>query len=198
MNYISYIAQAILALSIFVFAGCETTGTTKRIDRGQAPEHSDLTLRDLDEFSSRLFTNMMTRYPRTVLGGPASPSIAAYAIPQNVGRGGTGFNVAQRLIGLQQTLARSGTARFSAQRINSETQKQQIITFARSQSGRGVSVGADFILEQHINEVREYHRKHVVKTYQIILKLIDLRPGSPTLGLEVIAEQETILKQVRR
>lgn len=195
MKKIAHCTQLLLIfVGIQLFLCCKTV---ERIDAGQAPEHQDLTLRDLDELSSRLFVNIMTRYPREVLTAPATPRIAAFAVPQQTGRGTTGFNVSQRLIGLQQILARSGSANFSAQRISSESQKQQIITFARSQSNRGVSVGSDFILEQHINENREYHKRHVVKTYQVIMKLIDVRVGSQTLGLEVIAEQQTILKRVK-
>ena len=186
----------IFTLVSICFSGCNT-GQATRIDPGQAPEHRDLTVRDLDELSARLFANIMSRYPREILSGPTAPTLAAFAVPQITGRGSSGFSSTQRMIGLQQAITRSGAARLSANRIVSESQKQNVITFARSQAALGGNVGADFILEQHIIENREYHKRFVVKTYTIILKLVDIRPGSNSFGTDVIADQQSIVKNVR-
>jgi len=52
-------ALSILFLSVFLFSGCQS-GTTTRIDSSQVAEYRDLTLRDLDEFSSKMFPRLMS------------------------------------------------------------------------------------------------------------------------------------------
>ena len=182
---------ASLAASI-LNSGCESSGHATRIEASQLGEYRDITVQDLDEFSNRMF-NRMVQSNVFRSNAAARPKISVYLPPARIS---VEFTNTQRLIGLQQMITRSGVANFSGQLQVQD--KQQFINFARSQAGRPSAAQPHFILEQHLDELpRRYEGKYLIKTYAYTLKLIDITPNSPNLGLEVLAENSRIIKQVR-
>ena len=172
-------------------SGCESSGHATRIEASQLGEYRDITVQDLDEFSNRMFTRMVQS--NVFRSSAARPKISVYLPPARIS---VEFTNTQRLIGLQQMITRSGVANFSGQLQVQD--KQQFINFARSQAGRPSAGQPHFILEQHLDELpRRYEGKYLIKTYAYTLKLIDITPNSPSLGLEVLAENSRIIKQVR-
>ncbi len=184
-------ALSILFLSVFLFSGCQS-GTTTRIDSSQVAEYRDLTLRDLDEFSSKMFPRLMSS-PATQKIGNRLPVIAIGPMSSQTT---VEFPESIRINGLRNIITQSGLARISG--TSSAASLNEFITFAKSQKGRSGSNLPDFVLTQQIFESREYQKKVINKTYRYILELVDLNPNSPSLGQVVVSESEDIIKMVRK
>tara|TARA_B110000003_G_scaffold269497_1_gene300606 strand:- start:1426 stop:2004 length:579 start_codon:yes stop_codon:yes gene_type:complete len=187
-NIIPFSLLACLAFS----TGCQS-GKTVRLDPSQVEEYRDLTIRDLNEFSARMFPNLISNpalqkrsdnLPPLIAIGPMTAKITAE------------FTESSRIRGLQKVITQSGLARFSSSKSGSPT--SDYVSFARSQQGRSVANMPDYLLVQTIEEYREYQKKVLVKTYDYEIKLVDLRTDSPTLGNDLVFESESIVKMVRR
>ena len=61
------------SLVAFLFSSCQS-GKTIRVDSSQVTEYRDLTVRDLDEFSSKMFVKLMqSPLAKTATGAPPPP-----------------------------------------------------------------------------------------------------------------------------
>lgn len=180
----------ILLLSLFNFS-CQS-GKATRIDSSQVAEYRDLTLRDLDEFSAKMFPRLMQspvtrriegRLPVIAIGPMSAQTTVEF--PDSI-----------RINGLKNIITQSGLARISGTTSNSSL--NQFISFAKSQRGRSGANLPDFVLTQQIFESREYQSKVINKTYRYILELVDLNPNSSSLGQVVVSESEDIIKMVNK
>ena len=181
----------ILTFSAIVLSSCQS-GKTIRVDSSQVTEYRDLTIRDLDEMSSKMFPKLM----QSVLarpGGQQSPSLAIGPLTAQIS---VEFPEALRVNRLKNVITQSGLARISGS--SSSKSLNEYIRFAKSQKGRAVSTLPDYVLTQKIYENREYQPRVIFKTYTYILELVDLRQDSRNLGDVVVSETETIVKQVRK
>ena len=177
-------------LLIFNF-GCQS-GKTVRVDSSQVAEYKDLTIRDLDEFSAKMFPRLMqSPVTRKIAGrvhviaiGPMS-ALTTVEFPESI-----------RINGLRNIITQSGLASISGTTSNSSL--NEFINFAKSQRGRSGANLPDYVLTQQIFESREYQSKVINKTYRYILELVDLNPNSSSLGQVVVSESEDIIKMVRK
>ena len=184
------ICLPLLTLAI-LFSGCQS-GKTIRVDSSQVAEYRDLTIRDLDEFSSKMFPKLM-RSPATQKIGSRLPVIAIGPMSSQTT---VEFPESIRINGLRNIITQSGLARISG--TTSSSSLNEFIIFAKSQRGRSNSNLPDFVLTQQIFESREFQKKVINKTYRYILELVDLNPNSPSLGQVVVSETADIIKMVRR
>ena len=177
--------------SLLLVIGCQS-GKTIRVDSSQVTEYRDLTIRDLDEMSSKMFPKLMqsalaksndTEPPRLAIG----PMTAQISVE---------FPEALRINRLRNVITQSGLAQISGS--SSSSTLNEYIRFAKSQQGRSGTNLSDYVLTQKIYENREYQPRVIFKTYTYILELIDLRPDSSSLGSVVVSETETIVKQVKK
>jgi hypothetical protein len=178
-------------LTFFLFCSCQS-GKTIRVDSSQVTEYRDLTIRDLDEMSSKMFPKLM----QSVLaksGDGQPPSIAIGPMTAQIS---VEFPEALRINRLKNVITQSGLARISGASASSSL--NDYIRFAKSQKGRSNSNLLDYVLTQKIYENREYQPKVIFKTYTYILELVDLKPESSNLGSVVVSETETIVKQVKK
>jgi hypothetical protein len=176
-------------LTFFLFCSCQS-GKTIRVDSSQVTEYRDLTIRDLDEMSSKMFPKLM----QSVLaksGDGQPPSIAIGPMTAQIS---VEFPEALRINRLKNVITQSGLARISG----ASASLNDYIRFAKSQKGRSNSNLLDYVLTQKIYENREYQPKVIFKTYTYILELVDLKPESSNLGSVVVSETETIVKQVKK
>ena len=176
-------------LSLLV--SCQS-GKTIRVDTSQVTEYRDLTIRDLDEMSSKMFPKLM----QSALAKSDSATHPTLAIGPMTAQISVEFPEALRINRLKNVITQSGLAQISANSSNSSL--NDYIQFARSQRGRSNTNLPDYILIQKIFENREYQPRVIFKTYTYILELVDLRPQSTSLGAVVVSETETIVKQVRK
>jgi hypothetical protein len=182
---------ALLFSTILLTCGCQS-GKTIRVDSSQVTEYRDLTIRDLDEMSSKMFPKLM----QSVLaqsGGGQPPSLAIGPMTAQIS---VEFPEALRINRLRNVITQSGLARISG--ANSSSSLNEFIRFAKSQKGRSNSNLPDYVLTQKIYENREYQPRVIFKTYTYILELVDLKPDSSSLGSVVVSETETIVKQVKK
>ena len=176
---------------ILFFGGCQS-GKTIRVDSSQVTEYRDLTIRDLDEMSSKMFPKLM-QSALAKSGNSQPPSIAIGPMTAQIS---VEFPEALRINRLKNVITQSGLAQISGTSSNSSL--NEYIRFAKSQQGRSESNLPDYVLTQKIFENREYQPRVIFKTYTYILELVDLRPDSPSLGSVVVSETETIVKQVKK
>lgn len=181
-----------LLASFAFFTGCQS-GKTVRLDPSQVEEYRDLTIRDLDEFSARMFPNLISNPALQKRPDNLPPLIA---IGPMTAKTTAEFSESIRIRGLQKVITQSGLARISSSMTGSPV--SDYVRFARSQQGRSVANMPDYLLTQEIEELREYQKKVLNKTYVYTIKLVDLRPVSPTLGNVIVFESEDIVKMVRR
>jgi hypothetical protein len=184
-----------LALSSLVLAfanfGCQS-GKTVRVDSSQVAEYKDLTIRDLDEFSAKMFPRLMQSPVTRKISG----RLPVIAIGPMSAQTTVEFPESIRINGLRNIITQSGLARISGTSSNSSL--NEFISFAKSQRGRSGANLPDFVLTQQIFESREYQPRVINKTYRYILELVDLNPNSPNLGQVVVSESEDIIKMVRK
>ena len=181
----------ILNFFIILFSGCQS-GKTIRVDTSQVTEYRDLTIRDLDEMSSKMFPKLM-QSALAKSGNSQPPSLAIGPMTAQIS---VEFPEALRINRLKNVITQSGLAQISGTSSNSSL--NEYIRFAKSQQGRSESNLPDYVLTQKIFENREYQPRVIFKTYTYILELVDLRPDSPSLGSVVVSETETIVKQVKK
>ena len=168
------------------------SGKTIRVDASQVTEYRDLTVRDLDEFSSKMFIKLMqSPLAKTSTGEP--PRIAIGPMTAQVA---VEFPEALRINGLKNVITQSGLARIAGSSSNSSL--NEFIRFAKAQQGRAQANQPDYVLTQKIFENREYQNRVIFKTYTYILELVDLRSASSSIGDVVVSETENIIKQVRK
>lgn len=177
--------------SILFFYGCQS-GKTIRVDSSQVTEYRDLTIRDLDEMSSKMFPKLM----QSALAKSDDSQPPSLAIGPMTAQISVEFPEALRINRLRNVITQSGLAQISGTSSNSSL--NEYIRFAKSQQGRSESNIPDYVLTQKIFENREYQSRFIFKTYTYILELVDLRPDSPSLGSVVVSETETIVKQVKK
>lgn len=184
-----------LALFSLVLAfanfGCQS-GKTVRVDSSQVAEYKDLTIRDLDEFSAKMFPRLMQSPATRKISG----RLPVIAIGPMSAQTTVEFPESIRINGLRNIITQSGLARISGTSSNSSL--NEFISFAKSQRGRSGANLPDFVLTQQIFESREYQPRVINKTYRYILELVDLNPNSPSLGQVVVSESEDIIKMVRK
>jgi hypothetical protein len=176
---------------LLLLIGCQS-GKTIRVDSSQVTEYRDLTIRDLDEMSSKMFPKLM----QSVLAQSNDAQPPKLAIGPMTAQISVEFPGALRINRLRNVITQSGLAQISASSSNSSL--NDYIRFAKSQQGRTGSNLPDYVLTQKIYENREYQPKVIFKTYTYILELVDLRTDSSSLGSVVVSETETIVKQVRK
>jgi len=180
-----------LIASVAIFNGCQS-GKTIRVDSSQVTEYRDLTIRDLDEMSSKMFPKLM-QSALTKSDDSQTPSLAIGPMTAQIS---VEFPEALRINRLKNIITQSGLAQISGSSSNSSL--NEYIRFAKSQKGRSESNLPDYVLTQKIFENREYQPRVIFKTYTYILELVDLRLDSPSLGSVVVSETETIVKQVKK
>ena len=186
LTFFSFIASSLL-----FFIGCQS-GKTIRVDSSQVTEYRDLTIRDLDEMSSKMFPKLM----QSALAQSNDTQPPSLAIGPMTAQISVEFPEALRINRLRNVITQSGLAQISGSSSNSTL--NEYIRFAKSQQGRSGTNLPDYVLTQKIYENREYQPKVIFKTYTYILELVDLRPDSTSLGSVVVSETETIVKQVRK
>lgn len=177
-------------LLLFNF-GCQS-GKTVRVDSSQVAEYKDLTIRDLDEFSAKMFPRLMQSPVTQKISG----RVPVIAIGPMSAQTTVEFPESIRINGLRNIITQSGLASISGTTSNSSL--NEFINFAKSQRGRSGANLPDYVLTQQIFESREYQSKVINKTYRYILELVDLNPNSPKLGQVVVSESEDIIKMVRK
>lgn len=182
---------SLLSVGLLMFSGCQS-GKATRIDSSQVAEYRDLTIRDLDEFSSKMFPRLM-QSPVTQKIGSRLPVIAIGPMSSQTT---VEFPESIRINGLRNIITQSGMARISG--TSSGASLNEFISFAKSQKGRSGTNLPDFVLTQQIFESREYQPKVINKTYMYNLELVDLNPNSQSLGQVVVSESENIIKMVRK
>ncbi|MEK9773560.1 MAG: hypothetical protein VW576_08330 [Opitutae bacterium] len=180
----------ILLLSLFNFS-CQS-GKATRIDSSQVAEYRDLTIRDLDEFSAKMFPKLM----QSPIARKIEGRLPVIAIGPMSAQTTVEFPESIRINGLKNIITQSGLARISGTTSNSSL--NDFINFANSQRGRSGTNLPDFVLTQEIFESREYQRRVINKTYRYQLQLVDLNPNSPNLGQVVVSESEDIIKMVNK
>ena len=178
-------------LTFFLFCSCQS-GKTIRVDSSQVTEYRDLTIRDLDEMSSKMFPKLM----QSALANAGDGQPPSLAIGPMTAQISVEFPEALRINRLKNVITQSGLARISGASASSSL--NDYIRFAKSQKGRSNSNLPDYVLTQKIYENREYQPKVIFKTYTYILELVDLKPESSNLGSVVVSETETIVKQVKK
>ena len=167
------------------------SGKTIRVDTSQVTEYKDLTIRDLDEMSSKMFPKLMqSALANSGLGSPPTLAIGPMTAQISVE-----FPEALRINRLKNVITQSGLAKISANSTNNSI--NEYIRFAKSQQSRSNTNLPDYVLIQKIFENREFQPRVIFKTYTYILELVDLRPQSSSLGTVVVSETETIVKQVK-
>ena len=171
--------------------GCQS-GKTVRVDSSQVAEYKDLTIRDLDEFSAKMFPRLMQSSVTQKIAG----KVPVIAIGPMSAQTTVEFPDSIRINGLKNIITQSGLARISGTTSNSSL--NQFISFAKSQRGRSGANLPDFVLTQQIFESREYQRKVINKTYRYQIDLIDLNPDSSELGQVVVSESVDIIKMVNK
>tara|TARA_B100000963_G_C22355972_1_gene549422 strand:- start:52 stop:624 length:573 start_codon:yes stop_codon:yes gene_type:complete len=187
----SFLLFALPTAIAMLFSSCQS-GKTIRVDSSQVTEYRDLTVRDLDEFSSKMFVKLMqSPLAKTATGEP--PRIAIGPMTAQVA---VEFPEALRINGLKNVITQSGLARIAG--TSSNASLNDFIRFANAQQGRATGNQPDYVLTQKIYENREYQNKVIFKTYTYILELVDLRSGSTSIGDVVVSETENIIKQVRK
>ena len=177
-------------LLIFNF-GCQS-GKTVRVDSSQVAEYKDLTIRDLDEFSAKMFPRLMQSPVTQKIAG----RVPVIAIGPMSAQTTVEFPESIRINGLRNIITQSGLASISGTTSNSSL--NEFINFAKSQRGRSGANLPDYVLTQQIFESREYQSKVINKTYRYILELVDLIPNSSSLGQVVVSESEDIIKMVHK
>jgi len=177
-------------LLIFNF-GCQS-GKTVRVDSSQVAEYKDLTIRDLDEFSAKMFPRLMQSPVTRKIAG----RVPVIAIGPMSAQTTVEFPESIRINGLRNIITQSGLASISGTTSNSSL--NEFINFAKSQRGRSGANLPDYVLTQQIFESREYQSKVINKTYRYILELVDLIPNSSSLGQVVVSESEDIIKMVHK
>jgi hypothetical protein len=187
----NFLLLTLPAAIVMLFSSCQS-GKTIRVDSSQVTEYRDLTVRDLDEFSSKMFVKLMqSPLAKTANGEP--PRIAIGPMTAQVA---VEFPEALRINGLKNVITQSGLARIAG--TSSNASLNEFIRFAKAQQGRAIGNQPDYVLTQKIYENREYQNKVIFKTYTYILELVDLRSGSTSIGDVVVSETENIIKQVRK
>jgi hypothetical protein len=187
----NFLLLTLHAAIVMLFSSCQS-GKTIRVDSSQVTEYRDLTVRDLDEFSSKMFVKLMqSPLAKTATGEP--PRIAIGPMTAQVA---VEFPEALRINGLKNVITQSGLARIAG--TSSNASLNEFIRFAKAQQGRVIGNQPDYVLTQKIYENREYQNKVIFKTYTYILELVDLRSGSTSIGDVVVSETENIIKQVRK
>lgn len=177
--------------SLLFVIGCQS-GKTIRVDSSQVTEYRDLTIRDLDEMSTKMFPKLM----QSALAQSNDTQPPSLAIGPMTAQISVEFPEALRINRLRNVITQSGLAKISGSSSNSTL--NEYIRFAKSQQGRSGTNLPDYVLTQKIYENREYQPKVIFKTYTYILELVDLRPDSTSLGSVVVSETETIVKQVKK
>lgn len=162
------------------------------MDSSQVAEYRDLTIRDLDEFSSKMFPRLMQSAVIRKIGG----RLPVIAIGPMSAQTTVEFPESIRINGLKNIITQSGLARISGTTSNSSL--NDFINFAKSQQGRSGTNLPDFVLTQQIFESREYQPRVINKTYRYMLELVDLNPNSASLGQVVVSESEDIIKMVNK
>ena len=181
----------LVILSVFLSSACQS-GKTMRVDSSQVTEYRDLTIRDLDEMSSKMFPKLM----QSTLANSQDLQPPKLAIGPMTAQISVEFPEALRINRLRNVITQSGLAQIAGS--NSGSSLNDYIRFAKSQQGRSGTNLPDYVLTQKIYENREYQPRVIFKTYTYILELVDLRPDSPSLGSVVVSETETIVKQVKK
>ena len=176
---------------ILFFGGCQS-GKTIRVDSSQVTEYRDLTIRDLDEMSSKMFPKLM-QSALAKSGDTQPPSLAIGPMTAQIS---VEFPEALRINRLKNVITQSGLARIAG--TSSNASLNEFIRFAKAQQGRAQANQPDYVLTQKIYENREYQSRVIFKTYTYILELVDLRSGSSSIGDVVVSETENIIKQVRK
>ena len=179
------------SLLILLNFGCQS-GKAVRVDSSQVAEYKDLTIRDLDEFSAKMFPRLMQSSVTKKIGN----RLPVIAIGPMTAQTTVEFPESIRINGLRNIITQSGLARISG--TTSTSSLNEFINFAKSQRGRSGANLPDFVLTQQIFESREYQHKVINKTYRYILELVDLNPNSPSLGQVVVSESEDIIKMVNK
>ncbi len=181
---------SIFSLCFFSYS-CQS-GKATRVDSSQVAEYRDLTIRDLDEFSSKMFPRLMQSSVTRKIDG----RLPVIAIGPMSAQTTVEFPESIRINGLRNIITQSGLARISGSSSNSSL--NEFITFAKSKRGRSGGNLPDFVLTQQIFESREYQPRVINKTYRYILELVDLNPNSASLGQVVVSESEDIIKMVNK
>ena len=104
----SFLLFAFPSAIALLFSSCQS-GKTIRVDSSQVTEYRDLTVRDLDEFSSKMFVKLMqSPLAKTANGEP--PRIAIGPMTAQVA---VEFPEALRINGLKNVITQSGLARIA-------------------------------------------------------------------------------------
>ena len=112
-------------IAIF-FSSCQS-GKTIRVDSSQVTEYRDLTVRDLDEFSSKMFVKLMqSPLAKTATGAPPRLAIG----PMTAQVSGE-FPEALRINGLKNVITQSGLARIAG--TSSNASLNEFIRVAKAQ-----------------------------------------------------------------
>ena len=114
---------------ILFFGGCQS-GKTIRVDSSQVTEYRDLTIRDLDEMSSKMFPKLM-QSALAKSGDSQPPSLAIGPMTAQIS---VEFPEALRINRLKNVITQSGLAQISGTSSNSSL--NEYIRFAKSQQGR--------------------------------------------------------------
>ena len=112
--------------SILFFCGCQS-GKTIRVDSSQVTEYRDLTIRDLDEMSSKMFPKLM-QSALAKSGDTQPPSLAIGPMTAQIS---VEFPEALRINRLKNVITQSGLAQISGTSSNSSL--NEYIRFAKSQ-----------------------------------------------------------------
>ena len=175
--------------SILFFCGCQS-GKTIRVDSSQVTEYRDLTIRDLDEMSSKMFPKLM----QSALANSNDTQPPSLAIGPMTAQISVEFPEALRINRLKNVITQSGLAQISGTSSNSSL--NEYIRFAKSQQEDLSQTSRLCLPRKFLKIVNISHG--LFSKLTLILELVDLRPDSSSLGSVVVSETETIVKQVKK